>query len=419
MAAPTPRASPAQALLRAPGAYAAGMSAPRPRIARRHPHARTVRRVSKATGALATAALERMQAELAWYRDAPPDQRSWIGLILQAGLAGFVAWLDDEQPFTPRPVDIFATAPREMARAITLQQTVSMVRMTVDVVEERIDELAAPGEADWFRSTVLRYSREIAFAAAEVYAQAAEARGAWDARLEALVVDAVLRGESDEALHSRASALGWQRPGPVTVVMGGTSEDDPQVVADAIHRIARHAEFDVLVGVQGKRMVTMLGGVEDPVTAARAVLAEFGPGPVVVGPAVPDLASATRSASAAVWALRSAGAWPDAPRPVAADDLLPERAIAGDPAARRQLVEEIYRPLLVAGPTILETVAVYLEQASSLEATARMLFVHPNTVRYRLRRVTEITGFSATSARPAFAVRIALTLGRLGDDAVL
>jgi len=346
-----------------------------------------VRRVSKATGALATAALERMQAELAWYRDAPPDQRSWIGLILQAGLAGFVAWLDDEQPFAPRPVDIFATAPREMARAITLQQTVSMVRMTVDVVEERIDELAAPGEADWFRSTVLRYSREIAFAAAEVYAQAAEARGAWDARLEALVVDAVLRGESDEALHSRASALGWQRPGPVTVVMGNTSEDDPQVVADAIHRIARHAEF--------------------------------GPGPVVVGPAVPDLASATRSASAAVWALRSAGAWPDAPRPVAADDLLPERAIAGDPAARRQLVEEIYRPLLSAGPTILETVAVYLEQASSLEATARMLFVHPNTVRYRLRRVTEITGFAATSARPAFAVRIALTLGRLGDDAVL
>jgi hypothetical protein len=159
------------------------MPAARLRTARRHPHARTVRRVSKARGALANAALERMQSELAWYRDAPPDQRSWIGLILQAGLAGFVAWLDDEQRTAPRPVDIFATAPREMARAISLQQTVSMVRMTVDVVEERIDELAAPGEADWFRSTVLRYSREIAFAAAEVYAQAAEARGAWDARL--------------------------------------------------------------------------------------------------------------------------------------------------------------------------------------------------------------------------------------------
>jgi DNA-binding PucR family transcriptional regulator len=392
------------------------MSPARLRPNRRHPHARTVRRVSRATGTLATAALDRMQAELAWYRNAPPDQRSWIGLILQAGLAGFVAWLDDEKRLAPPPVDIFTTAPREMARAITLQQTVSMVRMTVDVVEERVDELAAPGEADWFRSTVLRYSREIAFAAAEVYAQAAEARGAWDARLEALVVDAVLRGEADEALHSRAAALGWRRPGPVTVVMGSTSQDDPQVVADAIHRIARHGDFDVLVGVQGERLVTVLGGAEDPVAAARQVVAEFGPGPVVLGPAVADLASATRSASAAAWGLRSAGAWPDASRPIAADDLLPERAIAGDPAARRQLVEEIYRPLLAAGPTILETVAVYLEQAPSLEATARMLFVHPNTVRYRLRRVTEITGFSPTAARPAFLIRIALTLGRLGSE---
>jgi DNA-binding PucR family transcriptional regulator len=385
-------------------------------MTRRHPHARTVRRVSRATGALATAALDRMQAELAWYRDAPADQRSWIGLILQAGLAGFVAWLDDEQRVPPRPADIFATAPREMARAITLQQTVSMVRMTVDVVEERVDELAAPGEADWFREAVLRYSREIAFAAAEVYAQAAEARGAWDARLEALVVDAVLRGESDEALHSRAAALGWRRPGPVTVVMGTTSHDDPQVVADAIHRIARHSDFDVLVGVQGGRLVAILGGVEDPLAAARGVVAEFAPGPVVVGPAVPNLASATGSASAAAWGLRSAPAWPDAPRPVAADDLLPERAIAGDAAARRQLVEEIYRPLSAAGATILETVAVYLEQASSLEATARMLFVHPNTVRYRLRRVTEITGHSPTSSRAAFLVRVALTLGRLSGD---
>jgi hypothetical protein len=393
------------------------MPATRLRTTRRHPHARTIRRVRKATGALATAALDRMQRELAWYREAPPDQRSWIGLILQAGLAGFVAWLDDEQQTAPRPVDIFATAPREMARAITLQQTVSMVRMTVDVVEERIDELAAPGEADWFRSAVLRYSREIAFAAAEVYAQAAEVRGAWDARLEALVVDAVLRGEGDEALHSRAAALGWRRPGPVTVVMGAAAHDDPQVTADAIHRIARHAEFDVLVWVQGERLITMLAGIDDPMAAARGFVAEFGPGPVVVGPAVPDLASATRSAAAATWGLRSVAAWPDAPRPVAANDLLPERAIAGDPAARRQLVEEIYRPLLAAGPAILETVAVYLEQAASLEATARLLFVHPNTVRYRLRRVTEITGFSPTAARPAFLVRIALTLGRLsGED---
>ena len=52
------------------------------------------------------------------------------------------------------------------------------------------------------------YSREIAFAAAEVYARAAEQRGAWDARLEALIVDSVLRGEADEAVRSPSDRAG-------------------------------------------------------------------------------------------------------------------------------------------------------------------------------------------------------------------
>jgi DNA-binding PucR family transcriptional regulator len=128
---------------------------------------------------------------------------------------------------------------------------------------------------------------------------------------------------------------------------------------------------------------------------------------------VGDLLSATRSAQAAAAGLRACAAWPDAPRPVLADDLLPERALAGDPAARQQLVEEIYTPLDEAGSALLDTLSVYLEQASSLEGAARMLFVHPNTVRYRLRRVTDVTGYAPSDVRSAFTLRIALALGRL------
>jgi DNA-binding PucR family transcriptional regulator len=56
-----------------------------------------------------------------------------------------------------------------------------------------------------------------------------------------------------------------------------------------------------------------------------------------------------------------------------------------------------------------------LQQAASLEAAARMLFVHPNTVRYRLRRVTDVTGLVPTDARSAFVLQTALALGRLQD----
>jgi DNA-binding PucR family transcriptional regulator len=38
--------------------------------------------------------------------------------------------------------------------------------------------------------------------------------------------------------------------------------------------------------------------------------------------------------------------------------------------------------------------------------------VHPNTVRYRLRQVADLTGFSPSDPRDAFVLRIALVLGR-------
>ena len=73
-----------------------------------------------------------------------------------------------------------------------------------------------------------RYAREIAFATAQVYAQAAEARGAWDARLESLVVDSVLCGEADEGVLSRAPRSAGRRRRPSCVVLGTAPPDGPR-----------------------------------------------------------------------------------------------------------------------------------------------------------------------------------------------
>jgi hypothetical protein len=377
-------------------------------------HAATVRRLERATGALANAAIERMEQKLRWYRTMPAENRSWVGLVAQAGVAAFTEWFRQPESHQAISADVFGTAPRELTRAVTLQQTVELVRTTIEVVEERIDEIAgSPAEAAVLREAVLRYSREIAFAAAGVYARAAELRGAWDARLEALVVDALLRDEADDSLRSRAAALGWTAHADVVVTVGFAPDGDADSIVDGVRRAARHAHLSVLAGVQGDRLVVILGGVTDPLSATKALSAQFAPGPVVVGPVVADLLAAARSARAALAGLRAAPAWPDAPRPVLAAELLPERALAGDPSARTQLVEEIYRPLRDSGTAVMETLAVYLEQANSLEGAARMLFVHPNTVRYRLRRVTDVTGLLPTQSRAAFTLRVALALGRL------
>jgi len=378
-----------------------------------------LRRIS---GDLATATLKRLEDTLPWYAEMPPARRSAVGLVAQAGITSFIQWYEDPGSTPWIASDIFAAAPRELLRSVSLQQTLQLIRVTVEVTEEKV-----AGKGEHLREAILLYSREVAFTAADVYARAAEARGLWDARLEALVVDSILTGEADEELPSRIAALGWHGHGEVSVLVGTTP---PQFDVDQLRRTARKLGVDVLVGVQGSRLVLVIGRaeppgrpIEDPVgelpfpEIARRLEPGFGSGHLVLGPTVPALIDASQSARAALAGFAVARAWRHAPRPVEADDLLPERALAGDPLAKQTLVERIYRPLQTHSTDLVATLWSYLDNGRSLEATARELFVHPNTVRYRLKRVSEVIGWDATGPREALILQTALVLGAIGTDA--
>ncbi len=374
------------------------------------------RQLQRSVGALTTSTVTRMERDMPWFRGLSAEDRSWIGLIVQAGIQAFVVWYQEPAGSSPVTAEVFGAAPRALTGVVSLHQTVEMVRLTIEIVEENIVETVGERDAPSVRDSIVRYAREVAFATAEVYARAAEMRGAWDARLEALVVDSVLRAEADETVRSRASALGWESTGDVVVVLGRVPETDGaarESIIDDVRRSARHVGLDALCAVQGDRMVVVLGGVDNADKAGAAVVEHFGEGPVVVGPVVPDLMRASISARAATAGLRAAPGWPDAPRPVTSDDLLPERALSGDGHARRQLVQEVYLPLAGAGAPTLDTVSGFLDHGGSIEGTARAMFVHANTVRYRLRRAAEVTGLSPSDPRHAYTYRVALTLGRL------
>jgi hypothetical protein len=386
------------------------------------PLSASIRSVERAAGALATASVARMDETLPWFRELPADQRAWVMLVAQAGVRSLVEWLrrrGERQGESPQEVsdEVFDAAPRALARSINLQQTVQLIRITIEVVEQQVTHLAAPGEEAAIRQAVLEFSREIAFAAARVYARAAETRGAWDARLQALLVDALLRGDSSDVLASRAAALGWGDAPPVAVAVGRSPGGEVAMVLHTVYRAARRIGVDILGGVHGDRLVVVVGGATDPLSATARLLVGFGDGPVVVGPAVPSLEEATESARAALAGYRAAPAWPAAPRPVPASDLLPERALAGDAEARRILRQDVYATLVRSGGELLETLDAFFAAGGVLESTARALFVHPNTVRYRLRRIGEVTGFAPLVPRDAFALRIALTVGRLDPSA--
>jgi hypothetical protein len=370
------------------------------------------------SGELSTTTLKRLDDTLPWYREMPPGRRSAVGLVAQAGITSFISWYDDPSSTPWIAADVFGAAPRELLRSVSLQQTLQLIRVTVEVVEERVKS-----SGDELREAILLYSREIAFAAADVYARAAEARGLWDARLEALVVDSILTGEYDSELPSRVAALGWNGHGAVAVLVGTA----PRMLdVDQLRRTARHLDADVLIGVQGSRLVLVIGRVDPKddeetrpplpfIEIARQLESGFGAGHLVLGHEVPSLVDAARSARAALAGFAVARSWRHAPRPVLADDLLPERALAGDALARATLIARIYQPLKSHSNELLQTLWAYLDNGRSLEATARELFVHANTVRYRLKRISEIIGWDATGAREALILQTALIVGSIAD----
>ncbi len=368
------------------------------------------------SGDMASATLARLERDLPWYKDMPPSRRSAVGMVAQAGITSFISWYESPESTPWVASDVFGMAPRELLRSVSLQQTLQLIKVTVEVVEDYLKD--APHE---LREGILRYSRDIAFAAADVYARAAEARGLWDARLEALVVDSILSGEYDQELPSRIAALGWTGHGEVCVIVGTS----PRMVdVDAIRRTARHHNTDVLVGVQGNRLVVVVGrridedasnDVEPLEDIARALDDSFGPGTYVVGPTVPAVVDAVKSAKAALAGFSVAKSRREPPRPLLANDVLPERALAGDPSARRALIQGIYEPLRDHALDLLGTVWTYFETGHSLEATARELFVHPNTVRYRLKKIIEVVEWDPGAPRDALTIHLALILGSMSE----
>ncbi|MEO8888235.1 MAG: helix-turn-helix domain-containing protein, partial [Jatrophihabitantaceae bacterium] len=209
------------------------------------------------------------------------------------------------------------------------------------------------------------------------------------------------------------AALGWAGSGSIVAVVGNQPDGAPRDVLADTHSLTRRLGLDAMAGVHGNRLVIVFGGAGDPAATASTLVPAFGDGPIVISPVAAEVNAASDVTRAALSGLRAVAAWPGAPRPVSAEALLPERTLAGDADARESLIEAVYRPLVEAGDVLVETVSTFLETGGALESTARALFVHANTVRYRLRRVAEVCGETPSDPRGAFTLRLALTLGRL------
>jgi DNA-binding PucR family transcriptional regulator len=343
--------------------------------------------------------------------------------VVQTAVVNFAEWMQDPHSNVSYTAKAFELVPQDLRQHIALRQIVDLVRVTMDFFEEVVPLLARSEEQLTALTVgILKYSRDLAFTAASAYADAAEARGTWDSRMEASVVDAVVRGDTGPELLSRAAALNWDTTAPATVVVGipapgpegtngqGGTERPSQHLRDIAARHGRAA----LTDVHGTWLVAIVSGHLAPTDKFLGdLLGAFSNGPVVIGPTAPMLTAAYHSASEAISGMNAVAGWHGAPRPVLARELLPERALMGDASAIVALHTDVMGPLAEAGPTLVETLDAFLDSGGAIESCARKLFVHPNTVRYRLKRITDFTGRDPTQPRDAYVLRVAATVGQL------
>ncbi|CAM3703962.1 PucR family transcriptional regulator [Occultella aeris] len=112
--------------------------------------------------------------------------------------------------------------------------------------------------------------------------------------------------------------------------------------------------------------------------------------------------------SAHIVALRRGS--PAGPKDLATLDALVQRLSADQVGPFH---DHIYRPLLESdrlhGTDLLHTLDVFLAQDGALAASAKQLFLHPNSLRNRLARITEITGTNPLTVSGRLAITIALS----------
>jgi sugar diacid utilization regulator len=225
-----------------------------------------------------------------------------------------------------------------------------------------------------------------------------------DARLRtSLVLDLVSGATADPAtLLSRAQALGYDlgRPHRVIMVEAHFADQDSDILFRAVGRAAAALQAGVLAAMH-LRGVILLADREVPLEQFRArIAAELHGGRcrLGVGGRCTELGEFSRSSQEADLALRMQREAGGPERVTVFDELGVYKVLAmsGDVAAMERFVAEWLGRLLdydsQHGTALVLTLSEYLDCGGNYDAAAGALSVHRSTLKYRLKRIREISG---------------------------
>jgi PucR C-terminal helix-turn-helix domain len=214
----------------------------------------------------------------------------------------------------------------------------------------------------------------------------------------------LIAGMPAEDLNATAERASWPPPRTLTAIAVAHGHEgsvaaalDPrtlEVPDDALGRLARPVTLLLVPDVGG--------------SARAAFIDSIGAAGTVIGPARPWLAAGA-SVRRVLRALELAT---ESDPPLDTDDRLVDLVVTADPEAYADLREHALAPLRDLRPGIkeklTETLRAWLLYRGRHEAIAQALFVHPQTVRYRLGQLRDLYGSRLDDPDAGLELTIAL-----------
>jgi sugar diacid utilization regulator len=338
----------------------------------------------------------------------------WLELI-----DDFVATLQGAEPLSPPRVErMREIAARRVRQRVPLEPFVRRPRVWGEVVWEAVianTRTSNPYEREAavsIASTLMRVVDLSSRVVTNAYLDEITDRGL----LRRDLLDALISGRGDDAGVQRlARSLHLNLADSYAVVVvrgedmhGELGRDEPLPNRVALDRIVettrRHvqpAEGSLLAGMHRGDLVVLypIAGPDDLhlvrddcVELAKALPVEVSLGVSGCHAGLPGVATAYAEAREAVEMADRLGI---RGRPVGLDDVLVDQMLRTSPQALRILLNTMRRLVdydLQHGSDLVATLQTYVDTRFNLTKSGGLLFVHPNTVVYRLRRVYELTG---------------------------
>jgi sugar diacid utilization regulator len=376
----------------------------------------------------------------AWLSAVASSAASSSGVPVEL-LGEYLPMLADAAIHGRRPQDWELAAVRDLGRRAAEQgvgagQTVQLYLSAAWRLWRRLPVVVRSSDPEKVRAAaeaVLRVLDDAVAALVEGHQAARREMIRHEEALRREFVDDLLRGDADiSRMVQRAEPFGIDLGKPHHVVLAAPRDPDGKLdrAATVVERLVvqRFGDREVLVATKDERIVVVLPGASSvdgsgqplPVGAVLRRKLERassdGQWRVAAGRAFAGAYGVARSYEEAREALTLADRLGIDADVIEGRDLLVYRVVGRDQEAAADLVREVLGPLERArgGPQVLlDTLRAYFEVGDVATEAARKLHVSVRTVTYRLARVTELTGYSASRPDQRFALQAAVLGARL------